>query len=378
MAQTWIPTFKKRLMLGALDLYARLTQPRGDAVGPASAQAIQRVLVIELWNIGDVILAMPFLAQLRASFPRAQVTMLACPHARTVLSGTGLVDEFIDTELGWSESSVRKNPFAYRWRELARLRRELQRRQFDLAFSSRMHVREHVVLALSGARRRVAFHLGGGRVLTDAVRLDDFNRHKVEEWLELLKPFGGAVALEAPRLKVSEAERSWAIGFLAAGGISTEDRLVGIHAGASVPEKRWPMERFAEVAATIAAEPATKVLAFVAPDGHGAQLAEIPGIIIAKVTLRELMALVERCDSLVCNDSGPMHIAGGLGVPTVSIFGSGIQHWFSPLGEGHRLLTADGSGSGSADAASVIPYDIASVSVSQVLNALAGARRGNG
>src|SRR4051812_38795881 len=101
MAQTWIPTFKKRLMLGALDLYARLTQPRGDAVGPASAQAIQRVLVIELWNIGDVILAMPFLAQLRASFPRAQVTMLARPHARTVLSGTGLVDEFIDTELGW-------------------------------------------------------------------------------------------------------------------------------------------------------------------------------------------------------------------------------------------------------------------------------------
>lgn len=370
MAQTWNPTFKKRLMLGALDLYARLTQPRGDLEGSDSTRAIQRILVIELWNIGDVVLAMPFLAQLRALFPHASITMLARPHARTVLAGTGLVDEFIETELGWSESAVRNNPFAYSWSELARVRRELQRDKIDIAFSSRMHVREHVVLALSGARRRVAFRLGSGRALTDAMHLDDPNRHKVEEWLELLKPFGGPGALEPPRLKVSDAERSWATRFLAAGGISTEDRLIGIHPGASVPEKRWPMERFAEVAGSVAADPATKVLAFVAPDGYGSQLAEVSGVIIAKVTLRELMALLERCDCLVCNDSGPMHIAGALGVPTVAIFGSGIQRWFAPLGEGHRLLTADGSGPESTDAESVIPYDIAGVTASQVLEAL--------
>jgi heptosyltransferase-2 len=340
MAQTWIPSLRKRLMLGALDLFARATRPRGNARPSDAKDPIQRILVIELWNIGDVVLAMPFLAQLRALFPQAKVTMLAQPHARTILAGTGLVDEFIETELGWSESAVRHNPLAYNWRELARVRRELKRRKLDVAFSSRMHVREHVVLAISEATRRVAFSLGGGqRVLTDAIPIGDPNRHKVEEWLELLKPFGGPVTVDSPRLNVSDAERRWATAFLAAHGASTETRIVGLHPGASIPAKRWPLERFTEVAASVARTPNAKVLAFIAPDGYGEQLTQVPGVAGAKVNLRELVALVSFCDVLVCNDSGPMHIAGALGVPTVAVFGSGIQQWFSPLGKGHNPLT---------------------------------------
>ncbi len=370
MAQTWIPSLRKRLMLGALDLFARMTRPRGDARPPNAS--IQRILVIELWNIGDVVLAMPFLAQLRVLFPQAKVTMLAQPHARTILAGTGLVDDFVETELGWSESAVRHNPLAYNWRELARVRRELKRRQLDVAFSSRMHVREHVVLALSGARRRVAFSLGDGhRVLTDAVPIGDPNRHKVDEWLELSRPFGGPVSVDSPRLNVSDAERRWATAFLAVHGASTETRIVGIHPGASVPAKRWPMERFAEVAATVARTPDAKVLAFVAPDGHGEQVGQVPEVIRAKVNLRELIALVACCDVLVCNDSGPMHIAGALDVPTVSVFGSGIQRWFSPLGDGHRVLTAErGATESDTGADSVTPFNVASVSTSQVLDAV--------
>jgi heptosyltransferase-2 len=372
MAQTWKPSFKKRLMLAALGLFgSAMRAPRAHQLADTTAP-VRRILVIELWNIGDVVLAIPFLAELRALFPRAKIIMLARPHARTVLTGTNLVDEFIETELGWSESAVRYNPLAYNWRELARVRRELKQRQLDVAFSSRMHVREQVVLALSGARRRIGFALGdAGGVLTDAVALGDPNRHKVADWLELLKPFGVSVARATPRLKVSEAEQAWAKAFLAANRVSTENRLVGIHPGASVPEKRWPLERFAEVAATVARTPTTKVLAFVAPDGYGDQLTHVPGVISARVELRELIALVACCDVLVCNDSGPMHIAGALGVPTVSVFGSGIQRWFSPLGDGHRLLTVDGTtGQSATGADSVTPYDVAGIGTSQLLDAL--------
>jgi ADP-heptose:LPS heptosyltransferase len=372
MAQTWKPSFKKRLMLAALGLIGSVMRaPRAHQLADTTAP-VRRILVIELWNIGDVVLAMPFLAELRALFPQAKIIMLARPHARTVLAGTDLVDEFIETELAWSERAVRYNPLAYNWRELARIRRELQRHHLDVAFSSRMHVREQVVLALSGARRRIAFALGGGGgVLTDAIPLGDPNRHKVADWLELLKPFGISVARSSPRLKVSEAEQGWVKAFLAGNKVSTEDRLVGIHPGASVPEKRWPLERFAEVAATVAQMPDTKVLAFVAPNGYGDQLGRVPGVISAKVGLRELIALVGCCDVLVCNDSGPMHIAGALGVPTVSVFGSGIERWFSPLGDGHRLLTVDGASSQSATRAdSIAPFDVAGIGTSQLLDAL--------
>ena len=372
MAQVWIPSFKKRVMLRALDLFAHVDRAKSPARERDSTNSVARILVIELWNIGDLVLSMPFLGQLRALFPAATITMLARPYARTVLEGTGLVDQFIDTDLGWSERSVRHNPFAYRWMELARLRRVLKQRRFDLAFSSRMHVREHVVLALSAARRRVAFALDrGGRVLTDAIPVGDTNRHKVDDWLELLKPFGGAVDQPPPRLAVAESERRWANEFLTAHAISNEHRLVAIHPGASVPEKRWPMERFAEVAGSLAQLPDTKVLTFIAPDGYGEKLSQISGVIPAKVDLRQLIALIERCDVLVCNDSGPMHIAGALGIPTVSIFGSGINRWFAPLGDAHRLLTAERTVAGALDGTgTVTPYDVAAVTTSDVLSAV--------
>ena len=359
-------------MLGALDLFARVARLPGARSLPDSRESVRGVLVIELWNIGDIVLSMPFLAQLRALFPAATITMLARPYARTVLEGTGLVDAFIDTELAWSERSVRHNPFAYHWTELARIRRALKARRFDLAFSSRMHVREHVVLALSAARRRVSFALpGGGRVLTDAIPVGDTNRHKVDDWFELLKPFGGPIDQPRPRLALSERERSWANEFLAEHAVSTEDRLVGIHPGASVPEKRWALDRFADVAKSVTRLADTKVLAFVAPDGYGEQLSQIPGVIAAKVDLRRLIALIERCDVLVCNDSGPMHIAGALGVPTVSIFGSGINRWFAPLGHTHRPITAAHDTQDSRRAAqAVTPYDVAGVNTSAVLTAV--------
>ena len=67
-----------------------------------------------------------------------------------------------------------------------------------------------------------------------------------------------------------------------------------------------------------------------------------------------------------------MHIAGALGVPTVAVFGSGIEQWFSPLGEGHHLLTVEKSASKTADRSggSVKPYDITGITTGQVLDAV--------
>jgi heptosyltransferase-2 len=205
-----------------------------------------------------------------------------------------------------------------------------------------MQIRERVVLALSGARRRVAYAFGkGDRVLTDAIVVENSQRHKVDDWLRLLDPFGGAATIEAPHLHLDDSERAWATGYLSSRGALTDEPVIGIHPGASLAEKRWPLERFRDVAAAIAAKPGIRVLAFAEPSGYGAELFGIPGVIGAQVSLREMMALIARCGLLVCNDSGPMHIAGALGVPTVAMFGPGIEQWFAPLGDGHEMLRPD-------------------------------------
>ena len=325
-------------------------------------ERVIRILVVELWNIGDVVLTIPFLAQLRAIFPDARITMLGQPHARVILEGTGLVDEFIETNLAWS-SARRVDPFAYHWRELMRAVLELRRRKFDVAFQSRTHIRERVLLALSGARRRVGY----------TQRPDgSAERHKADEWLALLDGLGGAQRAPnagSPRLKVTESERQWAEEFLLTQGVSSSQVLVGVHPGASVPGKRWPLERFRDATHFVAQQPGVRALVFVDPSGYGAVLGEADGAISAKLDLRRMMALVGQCDILVCNDSGPMHLAGALGVPTVAVFGSGIPRLFAPLGRGHELVTAN------QDDASARPYDVSEVPTSKVLDAIERALR---
>lgn len=374
MAQSWVSTPRKRLMLAGLNLLARVARPwlGGRAGAVDHPKAITRILVVELWNIGDVVLTMPFLARLRALFPGAEVTLLARPHARELLEGTGLVDEFLETELAWTDAWLDYNPFAYDWRELRRVHRQFREREFDIAFQCRMHIREHFILALSGARRRVGYAFGGGdRLLTDAIPVEDPGRHKAADWLRLLAPFGGRIETEAPTLRVSESERRWASDFLATHSISRSDIVIGVHPGASVAEKRWPLERFHEITEELSTRPGVRIVAFTEPGGYGASLGEIPGVIGAKVGLRELIALIGRCDLLVCNDSGPMHIAGVLGVPAVAVFASGIDRWFSPLGEGHELVSPNAhraeqdGGEPSAD-----PLQLTRVPASRVLAAV--------
>src|SRR5438874_8401059 len=106
---------------------------------------VKQVLVLELWNIGDVMLLLPFLQQLRAIFPNARTTFVGRPYGRELLATTGLVDEFIETSLGWEHRRRTWNPFAYPGRELWRLLRQLRRHKFEIAFQCRPHKREHLI-----------------------------------------------------------------------------------------------------------------------------------------------------------------------------------------------------------------------------------------
>jgi len=329
--------------------------------------------VVELWNIGDLVLTIPFLAQLRAIFADAEITLLGRPYAREILAGTGLVDRFIEADLTWKTDGRSFNPFNYDWAELLRVVPQLRERKFDLAFQCRPHMREYALLALSGARRRVGYAKAGwGRTLTDSISFAESDLQKKDAWLRLLEPFGGPRQIEVPTLSVSSDEQLWATEFLQAKGADPTNLLVAIHPGASVPEKRWPIERFAEVARDLAARRNVDVLGFIEPEGFGSAIAAVDGVIPAQVELRQMIALLSRCDLLVCNDSGPMHIAGALGVPTVAIFGSGINRQFAPLGDQHELVTAGpGSGPTRERAPGVGPYDdVSKVSTSKVLEAV--------
>lgn len=345
MARTWNYTRRNRIPLALLDLAGRtvtsamrLLSRRGSDAGE-----VRRILVIEFWNIGDVVLTIPFLAELRERYPEASVIFLGKPHAAELLEGSGLVDEVIAIDVPWTASRGKYRPARYDFRAMHRLFASLKARRFDLAFESRMDPRAKFVLALTGARRRVAYNLGGCNwLVTDAVETGSLDRHRSEDWLGLLAPLGDRRNAPRPRLVVSDMEAAWAREWLRAHGIAGDDKIVAIHPGASSPSKRWPVERFAEVARWLQRERGALVVAIEDPDGQGGELSRVPGVVSIRPTLRQLMAILASVDVLVCNDSGPMHIAAAVGTPTVGIFHPHAAREFYPLGEGHRVLAPSG------------------------------------
>lgn len=347
MAQTWKATPAKLAAIGALDWVGeRALRPLASSTRsrtPPDPRSVKKILVTELWNIGDVVLTLPFLAELRRIFPHAGVTLLAKAHAREVLEGTGLVDEHVTFDFAWTSPEAKYDPSRYDLLALMRVFRALRGQQFDLSFDCRMDARGNVVTFLAGARTRVGHAFGGATwLLTHPVSVENHSAHKAADWLRLLAPFGVDAGAESRRLHVTDEERAWAAAFIARAGIREGAKVVGVHPGGSRLEKRWPLERFAVVVQRLAARQDVQPLVFVDPTGYGTELGDLAGVVAAQPALRQLMALIQRCSLFVCNDSGPMHLAGGLGVPVVAVFGSGMAEWFSPLGHAHRVVTRRG------------------------------------
>ncbi|HEY8164927.1 MAG TPA: glycosyltransferase family 9 protein, partial [Gemmatimonadaceae bacterium] len=358
MAQTWTITRPKLLTLKLVDTIGfpafwvarRLARGRGAVAGEHTG--VKKILVVELWHIGDVVLATAALRLLRRAYPNARITLLAKPYAAELLAKGDLIDELVVFDFPWTALDGKYDPRRYEVGEIGSVIAQLRREKFDLSVDVRMDLRSNLLTYAIGARRRVGYDLGGGsRLLTDAVRASPDTNHKVLDWVNLLLPVlpesitANLDSIDfAPLLQVSADEIENARTFLGAHGIRSRDTIVGLHAGASVGKRRWPAASFAEAADTLAERYGTKTLLFVDPHGVGADTPLKTPAVIAQGTLREFMALVSQCDLFICNDSGPMHIADALGVRVVGVFTTGNPLWHRPYREGQRFV---GRGTGS-------------------------------
>lgn len=360
MAQTWRVTPAKRFVLGILGGVGAAAAPLLKILWPPRRQndeSVRRILVIELWLLGDVVLMTPMLRALRERFPGAEITVLAKPHAEELLRESGLADKIITFDFPWTAKADKYKPSRYDRRLVRDLIRRLRGENFDLAIDGRMDARSSALAYATGAPTRIGYDFGGGGfLLTHALRASPDDHHRAHDWLKLLEPLDdgrwndGAptTAAElgkryAPRLTVSLAERADAERRLRSFGIQDGELIVGIHPGASRPQGRWPLEHFAWVAESLTSRYAARCIIFLDPAGHGESMPLRSEAYFVRASLREMMALMTCCDVFICNDSGPMHIADALGVPVVGIFTTGNPVWHRPFGE-QQLFVGRGTG----------------------------------
>ncbi|MEZ6194404.1 MAG: glycosyltransferase family 9 protein [Planctomycetota bacterium] len=314
-----------------------------------AAASDERILVVRLSAFGDVILTLPALASLRAARPAARLAWVVEDRAAGILRDHPDLDEVIVLpRRAWKERR-REHGRAAVLREMRAFGRELARREFDASLDFQGNLKSGLVTRAAGARRRLGFARGSTRepnwlFTNDRVRPTSPDLHRSDRDLELVRALAAEARPAAARLGIGEADRT-AIAHLVAGDPAAP--LVVIHPGTSdfFAQKRWPLERWAVVAARLAAERGARVVLSWGP-GEREQVDEVrrgaPAATIADRVLEplELAALLSEADLVLGSDTGPTHLGSVLGRPTVALFGPYDPRPLHPHGHPDRARYA--------------------------------------
>jgi ADP-heptose:LPS heptosyltransferase len=294
----------------------------------------RRVLIVRLDHLGDLILTSAFLREFRKNWPEAEITLLVDPASRPLVEQCPYIDHI--------EVYARFRPCAFgrvrRFvRELYFAGRHLWPHRFDLAVVPRWDTqlfREGLMAYLSGAKWRVGFSEEGNtivrteesyEVLYTHLAPSGVPQHEVRKSLELLTWMGGTVSETHTEVWLDVRSREFAASILS-GSVTNEPVFrVVIMPGSSSASRRWPAERFGEIAAWIVNDFGWQVVLIGSPGeaalGRIVETCCPSGVVnlIGRTTPKQAAAVIERCQLYVGNDSGPMHMAAALGVPVVEI-----------------------------------------------------------
>jgi heptosyltransferase II len=305
----------------------------GNTTRQNSQRNASRILVVAPQWIGDCVMAEPFLALLREHHPAAYIAVMALPHIAPVLRAMPQIDEVI--ELPFQHGKLQ-------WGKRRALARKLHERIFDVAYVLPNSLKSALVPWMAGIKRRVGYQ-GEGRYFLLNEKLPNPRDKR-----PLMTAFYGKLAdadfdafdkQAQPVLSAAPARRDSAC---AMHGVSAETPYLVLAPGAEYgPAKQWPVAHFREIALTAGAQ-GFNVLVMGGPKDSelGTEIAQ--GLSQVKnlcglTSLDDAIAIISGAEGMVSNDSGLMHVAAALKVPTIGIYGSTSPHHTPPAA--HRSTT---------------------------------------
>lgn len=297
-----------------------------------------RILITRLSAIGDCVLTLPVACELRRKFPDAMLAWVVEPAGAQLLRGHPCIDELIVIDKRWykSPSMIRD------------LRRRLRSYQFDIAVDPQSLSKSSILGWLSGAARRIGFSAPFGRELATWLNNEHVartNPHVIPGNLQLLEALGVTSPEVQFRLTAEPAAEAKIDGWLRQAGISSGFALLNI--GASCDARRWPEERFGELATLLARRRGLpSVVAWAGKERAAAEKAVAASagssMLAPDTNLQELVAISQRAKLFVGSDTGPLHIAVAVGTPCVGLYGVTNPAVSGPYGASHRIVTAPG------------------------------------
>ncbi|MBI3313818.1 MAG: glycosyltransferase family 9 protein [Candidatus Omnitrophica bacterium] len=283
---------------------------------------IQRILIIRLDSLGDVLMTRPAVHALRKHLPHARIELLVSEKWEALFRDTTEVDEVIALKENWLDQKL---SWMATLRNIILLSKALRRKKFDLAIDFRGDLLNILLMTLAGIPRRYGYGITGGDFLLTHSAHYAFDRHQVFVNLALVDdlvqeedPGQAPLAINRERYRKfwdKEAIRR----------LGEERPRIVIHPGAAYPSKRWPGQKYRELIMSLLNERLGSVILIGTRkekeemknlNFSGTEILDLRG----ETTLEELPVLFEACDVYIGNDSGPAHLAAAQGMEIISIF----------------------------------------------------------
>jgi heptosyltransferase I len=317
--------------------------------------AAERIALVKLSSLGDVVHALPVAATLRAARPQAWLAWIVERREAALLHDHPALDEVIVVDTRRWRQARHPTALVAAARDIRAARRRLRAQRFDVVLDLQGLIKSGVLAAATGAPRRIGFERTLRREPLSAIFSNQHvvppaTAHVVEQYLALLRPLGITTPRLEFRLPTVAAAETRADEWLATVGLKPRQRLVVLNPGAGRADKRWAVARFVELASRLGQESAAHVIVAWGPGEEGAARAIVAGagatapraLLAPPTDLHELIALLRRASVMVAADTGPLHLAAALGTPCVGLYGPTAAARNGPYGTGHAALSAPG------------------------------------
>lgn len=318
----------------------------------ASDSYQKKIIVIAPLGIGNTILLVPTLKACKELLHCSITVAVFTRQGKEILEHCPYVDNVV-----LFCRTISPNPILIR--EQLRLLYNLRRKRFDICLTAfpTNHALYNLLAWAIHAKNRIAHEYLVKRVKSlsflQTIKVAIEPCHDVEQNLNLLLPLGISFKKKDLSLElwIPEEVRIRAKRFITPYTIQGKEFLIGMHAGSSQRRKmgckRWPAEKFALLAKRLLEHyPTARIFLFGGKEEEqlNQEIAQTIGqyaTIVQRSSILETAALIERMSLFISNDSGLMHIAVSVGVPTVAIFGPTDATRTAPYGSQHRVLRKD-------------------------------------
>ncbi|MFC1811242.1 glycosyltransferase family 9 protein [Thermodesulfobacteriota bacterium] len=305
---------------------------------------VRNILLIQLGDIGDVVLSFPIIRALRKNFPHSSLIVAVREKAKELIEDCPWATDVISVNKKkrklYQEIVYQKNFFL-----------RLRKYNFDVAIDLRTGTRDAILVLLSGARLRIGFYSLDGKLWRNKVYthlhklgIKIGGWHFVEYYQDILKVFNLTIENIWPELDVPLYRQQCVSELFRKEGIPIDHPVIAVQPFSLWSYKEWGIDKYIQLIKWINTEYELSVIITGSPEERtradqirkrcGGNVFNFAG----KTSIGAFTALLKACDLFVGGDSSGMHIAAAVGTPTVSIFGPSSAFALAPKGDGHCVV----------------------------------------